>query len=66
MSSIEKAKRIVAGLTAEYRRKLRHHVDECLRAAIKFDETRRSEYFVEMKSSIKKFMETLEQLEKEV
>ena len=65
MSSIEKAKRIVARLTAEYRRKLRHHVDECLMVAIKFDENRRSEYFVEMKSSIKKFMETLEQLEKE-
>ena len=65
MVSMEKARRSVAKLTVDDRVKLRQFIDECLSAAIKFDETRKPEYFVKMKDSMEKFMKTLEQLEKE-
>jgi hypothetical protein len=65
MSSIKRAECIVAKLTAKDRRKLRRFIDGCLIAIIKFDETRKPEYFVKMKNSMERFMKTLEQLEKE-
>ncbi|MEM3827959.1 MAG: hypothetical protein QXP36_01910 [Conexivisphaerales archaeon] len=64
MDEIEKAQHIIAKLTEENRIKLRQCIDECLSAAIKFNETGKPDYFVKMKSSLEKFMETLEQLEK--
>lgn len=63
MGYLEKAERVVARMTAEDRYKLRLYIDDCLSAAIKFDETRKPGYFVKMKDSMKKFLETLEQLE---
>ncbi|MEM2130121.1 MAG: hypothetical protein QXZ70_05945 [Candidatus Bathyarchaeia archaeon] len=65
MDILEKAENVVTRLSEEDRIKLRQFIDECLSAAIKFDETGKPEYFVKMKCSIEKFMETLEQLEKE-
>jgi hypothetical protein len=65
MSSIKRAECIVAKLTAKDRCKLRRFIDGCLIAIIKFDETRKPEYFVKMKNSIEGFVKTLEQLEKE-
>ncbi|MEM3760883.1 MAG: hypothetical protein QXZ02_07240 [Candidatus Bathyarchaeia archaeon] len=65
MDILEKAKSVVARLTEEYRIKLRQLIDECLSAATNFDETGKPEYFVKMKGSMEKFMETLERLEKE-
>jgi len=65
MGSVEKAERVVARLTEEDKYKLRRRIDECLLAAIKFDETRKAEYFVKMKDSLEMFMETLERLERE-
>lgn len=46
MVSMEKAGRLVARLTVDDRVKLRQCIDECLSAAIKFDETGKPEYFV--------------------
>jgi hypothetical protein len=66
MSSIEKAERIVARLTAEDKRKLRNYIDECLLAAIKFDETWKPEHFIKMKNSMERFLGTLDRLEKEI
>jgi len=65
MDILEKAESVVARLTEEDRCKLSQLIDECLSAAIKFDETGKPEYFVKLKGSIDKFMGTLEQLEKE-
>jgi hypothetical protein len=45
--------------------KLRRFIDGCLIAIIKFDETRKPEYFVKMKNSMERFVKTLEQLERE-
>lgn len=64
MDTLEKAENVVARLTEEDRIKLRQLIDECLLAAINFDETGKPEYFVKMKGSMEKFMEALEQLEK--
>ncbi|MEM3458970.1 MAG: hypothetical protein QXN36_00055 [Candidatus Bathyarchaeia archaeon] len=60
-----KAENVVARLTREDRIKLRQLIDECLSAAINFDETGKPEYFVKMKDSVEGFMKTLKQLEKE-
>ncbi|MEM3573675.1 MAG: hypothetical protein QXJ62_05550 [Nitrososphaeria archaeon] len=65
MDILEKAEKVVTRLSDEDRVKLRQFIDECLSAAIKFDQTGKPEYFVKMKGSIEKFMETLKQLEKE-
>ncbi|MEM3759592.1 MAG: hypothetical protein QXZ02_00610 [Candidatus Bathyarchaeia archaeon] len=65
MVSMEKAESVVAKLTEEDRIKLRQLIDECLLAAMNFDETGKPEYFVKMKDSMERFMKTLEQLEKE-
>lgn len=65
MDILEKAENVVARLTEEDRIKLRQLIDECLSAAIKFDETGKPEHFVEMKSSMERFMKTLEQMEEE-
>ncbi|MEM3565928.1 MAG: hypothetical protein QXK18_03530 [Candidatus Bathyarchaeia archaeon] len=65
MDILEKAESVVARLTEEDRIKLRRLIDECLLAAINFDETGKPEYFVKMKNSMEKFMEVLEQLENE-
>lgn len=65
MVSIERAERIVARLTVEDKGKLRRCIDECLFAAIKFDETGKPEYFVKMKNSMERFIETLKLLETE-
>jgi len=65
MDILEKAESVVARLTEEDRCKLSQLIDECLSAAIKFDETGKPEYFVKMKNSMEKFMEVLEQLENE-
>jgi hypothetical protein len=62
MSSIEKAKRVVARLTEEDMRKLRHCINECLIGAIEFEETRKPEYFIKMKCSIEQFLETLKRI----
>jgi hypothetical protein len=65
MKNIEKAERVIARLTAEDKRKLRYYIDECLLAAIKFDETQKPEHLIKMKSSMEKFLGTLDRLEKE-
>jgi hypothetical protein len=65
MKNIEKAERAIARLTAEDKRKLRNYIDECLLAAIKFDETWKLEHFIKLKNSMEKFLGTLDRLEKE-
>jgi hypothetical protein len=65
MKNIEKAERAIARLTAEDKRKLRNYIDECLLAAIKFDETWKPEHFIKLKNSMEKFLGTLNRLEKE-
>jgi hypothetical protein len=45
-------------------RKLRYYIDECL-LAIKFDETRKPEHLIKMKSSMERFLGALDRLEKE-
>ncbi|MEM3576833.1 MAG: hypothetical protein QXX51_00040 [Candidatus Bathyarchaeia archaeon] len=65
MDEIEKAQRIVAKLTKEDKVALRQCVDECLSAAIMFDETGKLEYFVRMKNAMENFMKTLGLLEEE-
>jgi|YelNatPaOPRAMG01_1025707.scaffolds.fasta_scaffold33673_3 hypothetical protein len=65
MKNIEKAERVIARLNAKDKRKLRYYIDECLLAAIKFDETRAPEHLIKMKSSMEKFLGTLDRLEKE-
>jgi hypothetical protein len=65
MKDIKKAERVIARLTAEDMRKLRNYIDESLRAAINFNETRRAEDFMKMEKSMEKFLRTLDRLEKE-
>ncbi|MCS7114722.1 MAG: hypothetical protein RMJ15_01140 [Nitrososphaerota archaeon] len=65
MDVLERAERAVAKLTEEDRYKLRQCIDECLCAAIMFDENGKLEYFVRMKNAMKGFMKTLRMLEKE-
>jgi hypothetical protein len=64
MGIIEKAERVVAMLTVEDMIELRQCIDECLFAAIKFDETGKTEYFVKMKNSCQTFLQMLDELEK--
>ncbi|MEM3697473.1 MAG: hypothetical protein QXQ94_08265 [Candidatus Bathyarchaeia archaeon] len=63
MDVLERAEHMVAKLTEEDRCKLRQCIDECLCAAIMFDETGQLEYFVMMKNAMEKFMKTLRLLE---
>ncbi|MEM2969340.1 MAG: hypothetical protein QXR63_00210 [Candidatus Bathyarchaeia archaeon] len=65
MDVFERTERLVARLTKEEKSKLRQCIDECLFAAIKFDETGKPEYFAKMKNAMKEFMKTLKTLEKE-
>jgi hypothetical protein len=62
---MERAERVVARLTVEDMIELRQGIDECLFAAIKFDETGKTEYFVKMKNSCQTFLQILYELEKE-
>jgi len=64
MDSITTARRVVAKLTAEDLKKLGRYVDDCLLAAIRFDETQKPEHFIQMKRSIEAFFETIDTWEK--
>ncbi|MEM3697898.1 MAG: hypothetical protein QXZ02_04165 [Candidatus Bathyarchaeia archaeon] len=66
MDEIEKAQRIVAKLTKEDRVALRRCIDECLSAAIMFDETGKLEYFARMKNTMENFIKTLRLLRKKI
>lgn len=65
MDALKRAERAVAKLTEENRCKLRNCIDECLCAAILFDETGKLEYLAKMKNAMKEFINTLRLLEKE-
>jgi len=65
MDVLKRAERAVARLTEEDRCKLRQCIDECLCAAMLFDETGKMEYFAMMKNAMEEFVKTLRVLEKE-
>ncbi|MGB9684330.1 MAG: hypothetical protein ACPL1Z_05310 [Candidatus Bathyarchaeales archaeon] len=65
MDVLERAERVIAKLTESDRIKLRYCIDECLSAAIMFDETGKLEYFAKMKNAMEEFVKTLRALEEE-
>ncbi|MEM3700200.1 MAG: hypothetical protein QXL57_04975 [Candidatus Bathyarchaeia archaeon] len=60
----EHAEKVVKKLTKENMEHLRRQIDECLKMAIKFDETGKAKYFVKMKNSCQTFLQMLNELEK--
>jgi hypothetical protein len=65
MDVLKKARRVVAKLTKEDRIKLRLCIDECLSAAIMFEEAGKAKHFAKMKNTMENFVKTLRLLEKE-
>lgn len=65
MDVLERTERVVEKLTEADRIKLRRCIDECLSAALMFDETGEPEYFAMMRNAMEEFMETLRLLEKD-
>jgi hypothetical protein len=66
MDVLKKARRLVAKLTEEDRIKLRLcSIDECLSAAIMFEEAGKAKHFAKMKNTMENFVKTLRLLEKE-